>query len=184
LTDIKTDPQQVPPGWDYSPSTWPERLPILGAALLGFLIAGYMALFQFGIIDTVFEPFFGDGSRIVLTSPLSTLLVIPDAALGAMVYLLDIVLGSIGGAARWRTMPWTVITFGIAVGPLGAVSIILVVLQPLLYDAFCTLCLVTAAISVLMIGPVMDEVLATLQHMNRECSRGRSLWRVFWGLED
>jgi hypothetical protein len=33
-----------------------------------------------------------------------------------------------------------------------------------------------------MIGPAMDEVLASLQHLRREHDAGRSLWRSFWGI--
>ena len=56
------------------------------------------------------------------------------------------------------------------------------ILQPVLFDAWCTLCLFTAALSVLMIGPAMDEVLASLQHLKRAKARGESVWHVFWGL--
>jgi len=171
----------TPPGWDINPASWGQRLPIVGLALVGVAIASYLTLFQLGILRDVFEPFFGDGSRRILTSSVSRILPIPDAALGAMGYLADAVAGIIGGTRRWRTMPWIVIMFGIAVGPIGAVSILLVVLQPLLFDAFCTLCLVSAAISVVMIGPAMDEVLASLQHLRREREAGRSVWRAFWG---
>lgn len=80
-------------------------------------------------------------------------------------------------------MPWIVILFGFAVGPLGAVSILLVILQPVLFDSFCTLCLVTALISVVMIGPALDESLASLQHLRRRKGEGASLWRTFWGLD-
>ncbi|CAN5729010.1 hypothetical protein BH24CHL8_BH24CHL8_11070 [soil metagenome] len=173
--------QYTPPGWDVNPASWRQRLPIVGLALLGAAIASYLTLFQLGILPEVFEPFFGDGSRRILTSSVSRILPIPDAALGALGYLADAVAGIIGGTRRWRTMPWMVILFGIAVGPLGAASILLVILQPLLFDAFCTLCLVTAAISVVMIGPAMDEVLASLQHLRREKDAGRSIWRAFWG---
>lgn len=78
-------------------------------------------------------------------------------------------------------MPWIVILFGIAVGPLGAISILLVILQPVMFDAFCTLCLASALISVLMIGPAMDEVLASLQHIKRQQKLGASVWGAFWG---
>jgi hypothetical protein len=81
-------------------------------------------------------------------------------------------------------MPWIVVVFGLAVGPLGAVSILLVIFQPVLFDAWCTLCLVSALISVLMIGPAMDEFLASLQHLQRQHLQERSLWRAFWGLSD
>lgn len=90
--------------------------------------------------------------------------------------------GLIGGKRRWRTMPWMVILFGMAVGPLGAVSIVLVILQPVLFESWCTLCLASAVISIGMIGPAMDEVLASLQHVRRAQLQGRSAWRAFWGL--
>jgi uncharacterized membrane protein len=175
--------EQRPPGWQDNPSEWPQRLPIVGLALVGTAIATYLSLFQYGVIDTVWEPFFGEGSRIVLESRLSEVLPVKDAALGAFGYLLDAVTGSIGGTHRWRTMPWMVIIFGLAVGPLGAVSILLVIAQPLLYDSFCTLCLVSAVISLAMIGPAMDEFLAACQDLRRVRSAGNSWWRAFWGVD-
>lgn len=149
--------------------------------MIGFAIAGYLALYQLRVINNVWEPFFGEGSRIILNSKVSHFLPIPDAALGAFSYLLDAITGIIGGRARWRRMPWIVILFGLAVGPLGIVSVLLVILQPVLFDAWCTLCLASALISILMIGPAADEVLASLQYLKRERLKGRSLWRVFWG---
>jgi hypothetical protein len=74
--------------------------------------------------------------------------------------------------------------FGLAVGPLGAVSILLVIAQPVLFDAWCTLCLGSAVVSLVMIGPAMDELLASLQHVKRAAARGQSCWRVFWGVTD
>ena len=64
-------------------------------------------------------------------------------------------------------MPWVVIVFGVAVGPLGLTSVLLVIAQPLLYDAFCTLCLASAMVSLALIGPAFDEVLASLQQIQR-----------------
>lgn len=174
---------EAPPGWSYNPSAWGQRLYIVGAAVIGLAIAAYLTLFQLKVFDTVWEPFFGDGSRRVLTSNLSSMLPVPDALLGALGYLLDAATGAIGGTGRWKTMPWIVIVFGLAVGPLGIVSIALVVSQPLVVGAWCTLCLASAFISVIMIGPAMDEMLASLQHVKRESARGRSTWRVFWGLD-
>lgn len=173
----------IPAGWNYNPSTWPQRAPIILLSLLGTAVAGYLTLFQIGLFHTVWEPFFGDGSRRILTSWVSQLLhPIPDAGLGALSYLVDAVTGAIGGRRRWQTMPWMVILFGLAVGPLGVVSVTLVILQPVLFDSWCTLCLVSGAISVLMIGPAMDEMLASLQHLKRASQRGQSRWRAFWGL--
>ncbi len=173
-----------PPGWDTNPSAWGERLPIVALAAVGLAIATYLSLFQYGAITTVWEPFFGEGSRRILTSRISNIFPVKDAALGAIGYLLDVISGAMYGQDRWRTHPWIVILFGLAVGPLGAGSILLVILQPVLLGAFCTLCLATAVISVLMIGPAMDEVLASLQYLRRVEDDGRSVWRAFWGVGD
>lgn len=178
-TDVASQ-TEIPPGWEINPSKWSQRLPIAAAAMVGFAIATYLALFQYGVIDTVWEPFFGDGSRIILTSDLSRVLPVSDAALGAAGYLADAVAGVLLGVTRWRTAPWIVVVFAIAVGPLGIISILLVIAQPVLYGSFCTLCLVTAAISLAMIPPAVDEALASLQELRRVHVAGGSVWRAFW----
>jgi uncharacterized membrane protein len=172
----------TPPGWDHNPSSWQQRLPIVGLAVVGFLIAGYLALYQYGVLSTVWEPFFGSGSRQILHSWVSKLLPVSDATLGALGYVGDALTGAIGGTRRWRTMPWIVLLFGLLVGPLGAVSITLVIFQPVFFHAWCTLCLASAVISITMIGQAMGEVLASLQFLRRERDAGRSVWRAFWGL--
>ena len=77
----------IPPGWDYNPATWSQRLPIIALALVGMGIATYLALWQYRVTDDVWEPFFGDGSRVILDSELSRILSdflpVTDAALGA-----------------------------------------------------------------------------------------------------
>ncbi|MEX2592656.1 MAG: vitamin K epoxide reductase family protein [Anditalea sp.] len=176
--------KNTPPGWDYNPSGWDDRIPIVVLALIGTGIATYLALYQLGVITTVWEPFFGQGSETILNSSISNILPIPDAALGAIAYFVDVVSGMIGGTRRWKNMPWMVVVFGIAVGPLGLVSILLVILQPVLFDSWCTLCLASAVISVAMIGPAMDELLASLQYLKRVKNAGRSTWKAFWGVKE
>ena len=176
-------PEFIPDGWSYNPSTWAQRLPIVALALLGFAVAMYLSLYQWRVIASVWEPFFGDGSRQILNSWVSHVLPVPDAFLGALSYLVDAVTGVIGGRKRWRTMPWIVVVFGLAVGPLGAISILLVILQPVLFDSWCTLCLASAAISLAMIGPAMDEFLASLQYLRSVYDENGSVWRAFWGLD-
>lgn len=170
-----------PPGWNYNPSSWPQRWPLIVVAIVGFCIAMYLGAFQLGWIDRVWDPFFGKGSEKVLTSFISKALPVPDALLGAFGYVLDAVTGAIGGVQRWKRMPWIVILFGLAVGPLGLVSIFLVVAQPVLLQQWCTLCLCSALISVLMISPATDEVLASLQYLKRVKQQGYSWWQAFWG---
>jgi uncharacterized membrane protein len=179
-----TKDRNIPPGWDYNPASWSQRMPIVILAIIGFFIAMYLALYQWEVFPTVWEPFFGDGSVTILNSSISHILPIPDAALGAIGYLVDAVTGVIGGTRRWRSMPWIVVVFGLAVGPLGFVSVMLVVFQPVLFDSWCTLCLASAIISVVMIGPAMDEMLASLQYLKRVKNSGVSTWRAFWGFSD
>ncbi|MBY5959093.1 vitamin K epoxide reductase family protein [Membranicola marinus] len=174
----------IPPGWEYNPAAWSQRIPIVLLALVGFAIATYLSLYQLDVIDQVWEPFFGDGSETILNSKISHILPVPDAALGAFGYLVDAVTGVIGRTNRWKRMPWIVIIFGLAVGPLGFVSLMLVVFQPVLFSAWCTLCLGSAVISVLMIGPAMDEMLASLQFLKRAKDHEKvSTWKVFWGID-
>lgn len=173
--------ENIPPGWDYNPSSWSQRIPLIIVALIGFLIALYLGLYQVEIFPTVWEPFFGDGSEKVLNSFISEAFPVPDALLGAFGYVLDVITGVIGKTGRWKTMPWMVILFGIAVGPLGLVSVVLVIFQPVLVGAWCTLCIVTAILSVVMIGPAIDEFLASLQYLRRVKRRGFPVWKAFWG---
>jgi uncharacterized membrane protein len=114
-----------------------------GAAGAGGFVTGrpagrvYLTAYQIGLVGSVWEPFFSEGSTRVLRSWLSNVLPVPDAALGAFGYLLDLVTALIGGRDRWRSMPWMVILFGLAVGPLGAASILLVIAQPVIFDSWC-----------------------------------------------
>jgi len=176
-----TEHTGIPPSWDYNPSAWSQRWPLILLAMIGFQIALYLGMYQLDIVSSVWEPFFGTGSQRVLNSAISKALPVPDALLGAFSYLLDAVTGVIGGIRRWRTKPWIVVLFGIATGPLGLVSVLLVILQPVTVGAWCTLCLVTAVISIVMISPAMDELLASLQYLQRARREGYSLWDAFWG---
>jgi hypothetical protein len=170
----------IPPGWSYNPSSWPQRAPIITLAVVSFFAARYMAAFQLGHIDSVWEPFFGDGTRRVLTSDVSRAWPVSDAGLGAMTYLIEALMGFMGDERRWRTMPWMVAGFGIVVIPLGIVSIVLVILQPLAVGAWCSLCLFTAAAMLVMIPLTLDEVVAMVQFVARRRREGASAWHVFW----
>lgn len=174
-------PAPSPPGWEWNPSAWRERLPLVLLALCGCAIATYLTLYQAGLFQAVWEPFFGTGSRTILHSSVARFLPISDAALGALAYLLEATCGVLGGTARWRTAPWLVLAYGGLVGLLGLGSVALLIAQPVAFGAWCTLCLVSAAISIGLLGPALREPLATWQHLRRAYERGDSLWQAFWG---
>lgn len=170
----------IPPGWTYSPSTWLQRGPIIALAVVSFLMARYMAAFQLGHIPSAWDPLFGKGTELVLTSDVSRAFPISDAGLGAYTYLIEILSGLMGDSRRWRTMPWMVAMFGFAVIPLGVTSVILIMLQPVAVGAWCTLCLASALLMLLMVTLSLDEIVATVQFLIIGRRAGLSAWRLFW----
>jgi uncharacterized membrane protein len=171
---------EVPPGWSYNPSSWPQRWIMIVAGFLGWLVSRYLGAFQLGYIDHVWDPFFGQSSEQVLNSNMSHSLPVSDGALGALAYTFEFLMGWMGSPSRWRTMPWMVTFFGILVIPLGLVHIFLVISQPVVVGAWCTFCLLAAAIMLPMIPLEIDEVIAMGQHMRQATRKGEPFWRVFW----
>ncbi|KXF78501.1 DNA polymerase III subunit epsilon [Paramesorhizobium deserti] len=179
------DESTVPPGWSYSPSSWLQRLPIIALGFFGFLIARYLTAYQMGQIDGIWEPFFsGDaaknGTEFIITSDVSRAWPIPDAGLGATSYMIEALMGAMGTASRWRTMPWMVTFFFILVVPLGGVSIFFIIIQPIMIGTYCTLCLIAAFAMLIMIPLTLDEVVAMGQYMLRSHRAGQPFWRTFF----
>ena len=174
------------PGWEYSPSSWFQRLPIIILAFVGFYISHYLASYQLEHVDGVWDPFFGgaipedgkNGTEEIITSSVSEAWPVPDAGVGALTYLLEILTGIIGSTRRWRTMPWLVLIFGIMIVPLGAVSITFIIIQPILLDTWCTLCLIAAAAMLIQIPYSIDELIATGQFLARRKKAGQPVLRV------
>ena len=183
--DGMMDESDVPPGWSYAPSSWAQRLPIIALGALGYLIARYLTAYQLGYTATAWDPFFTgqqalNGSEYIVTSSVSKAWPIADGGLGATSYMLEMLMGAMGSAKRWRTMPWMVTFFFILVVPLGAVSIGFIVIQPIVLGTYCTLCLIQAAAMLAMIPLALDEVVAMGQYMGRSHRAGRPLIRTFF----
>jgi len=177
---MKMPGPEVPLGWSYNPSTWMQRAPILALALFSFFLARYMTAFQLGHIASAWDPIFGDGTVLVLGSALSKSFPISDAGLGAFTYLVELLSGFMGDPRRWRTMPWMVALFGFMVVPLGIVSVVLIMLQPVIVGAWCTACLLSALFMLIMVALSLDEVIAMLQFLMQTHRAGKSVWRTFW----
>ena len=177
-----------PPPWDYNPSGWRQRVPICLLAMVAFVIAAYMALYQWRLIGSVWDPVIGSQSRDVLDSDVSETMRhwmgIPDAALGAFAYLGDAVFGLAGSTRRWQYRPWIVILFGLDVIPLGIVSAVLVFMQGAVVGAWCFPCLVTAVLSLVLVYWAYDEVWSCLRYLYVVWQRTHSysiLWKTIWG---
>jgi nucleoside-diphosphate-sugar epimerase/uncharacterized membrane protein len=175
----------TPPGWTFNPSGWTQRLPIIALALVGLHVSRYLAAYQLGHIDGVWEPFFAggpdpkNGTEEIITSSVSQAWPVPDAGLGALTYLLEIATGVIGSRRRWRTMPWLVLLFGLMIAPLGIVSIFFIIIQPIWIGTWCTLCLIAAAAMLVQIPYSLDEIVASWQFLLRRTRAGQKLLRVF-----
>lgn len=171
---------EVPQGWSYNPSSWPQRWIMILLGFLGFVVSRYLAAFQLGYIDSIWDPFFGSSTEQVLNSTMSHSLPISDGGLGALAYTFEFLMGFMGSPSRWRTMPWMVALFGILVIPLGLVHIFLVISQPLTVGAWCFFCLMAASIMLPMIPLEIDEVVAMGQHMVQATRKGEKFWKIFW----
>jgi uncharacterized membrane protein len=178
------------PPWDYNPSSWKQRIPVCILASVGFFLSAYMALYQWRLIGSVWDPVFGAQTLTVLDSDVSERMRywfgIPDAALGALAYLGDAIYGLAGSTRRWQYRPWMTILFGLDVVPLGVVSSVLVFMQGTVVGAWCFLCLVTACISLTLVWLAYDEVWSCLLYLRRVWRNSRNpleFWNVFWGRE-
>jgi uncharacterized membrane protein len=174
--------------WTYNPSRWSQRIPLCILGAVAAVIAVYMALYQWRLIGSVWDPVFGAQSQTVLDSDVSesmrSWMLIPDAALGALAYLGDAIFGLAGSTRRWQCRPWLVVLFGIDVIPVGIVSAVLVVLQGAVVGSWCFLCLVTAVISLILVYLAYDEVWSSLLYMFRvwrQTKSSRILWDTFRG---
>lgn len=179
----------TPLGWDNNPSSWLQRGPVIALALVGFFLSRYMAAYQLGHIDGLWDPLFTGvgagaanltGSEAVTTSDVSESFPVSDAGLGAIVYALEVLLGLMGSTQRWRTQPWVVASFGVLIVPLGVVSITFIIIQPILIGTWCLLCLIAAALMLMQIAYAFNEFVATGQFLLRRKRSGAPVLKVFF----
>jgi uncharacterized membrane protein len=163
----------------HGPSAWTQRAPVVVLAFAGAVVSTYLAMYQYHLIDAVWDPLFDVGSEQVLTSAFSRSLPVHDAALGVAAYLVEIILELAGSSRRWRDAPWLVLLLGLTAAAMAATALALLAIQALVVHAFCTLCLASAAISLTVPLLVFDEVVAALRQIRRGRRIGLPLW---WAL--
>jgi hypothetical protein len=83
----KNDLDVIPYPWEYNPSNRLQRIKVAIVAFPAFIIAVYLGLYQWNLIDHVWDPIWGEQSERVLSSDVSHRITdwirIPDAILGA-----------------------------------------------------------------------------------------------------
>ncbi|RKS75563.1 vitamin K epoxide reductase family protein [Motilibacter peucedani] len=135
-----------------NPSAWMHRLVLAGLAVVGAAVAGYLTLVETDVLSHAWDPFTGDGSDRVLHSSFSSSLPFPDAGLGLLAYLAEVVLALVGPEDRWRRMPWVVLVFDAVLLGAATGGLVLLVVQAAVVHHYCTLCLVSTGISVTALG--------------------------------
>jgi uncharacterized membrane protein len=125
---------------------------IIALALIAFCIATDLALYQTRVVQRVWDPVFDGQSERVLDSNVSRAIRrvthIPDAALGALAYLTEILFCLLGAPASRRRV--FRVLFALNSLALVLAGLALVALQAFVVHAWCLLCLTSASISVVI----------------------------------
>lgn len=170
--------QTVPTGWSFNPSARHFRSASALFALMGFLIALYLTAAELHWVTTPWDPIFHQGTKDVLFSPISRGFPVPDALLGALVYLLELVLLLLGDEDRWMSQPGVVLLGTLNGLGLAGASLVLLILQPAVIHAGCLLCLCSTAVSFILLQRSLSEAVAAFQHLTGRRAEGRSTIEV------
>jgi hypothetical protein len=165
----------IPPGWDENPTSPSRRARLAVLAFAGLVVATYLALYQLHAYDDVWDPFFDSRTVLDLTKP------VPDALAGVVAYASELILLALGGRDRWRSLPWACLALGAVLTTGAVVSIALIIIQPTVAGDWCTLCLVSAALSLALFALGIDEAWAAWQHILRARARGAGWGDAVWG---
>jgi hypothetical protein len=120
---------------------------LLVLSLGGAAVAAYLALFELGVVTTVWDPLFDGGTEQVLRWSATVALPVPDAVLGFLAYGTEAVL-LVGARLAGRPVSrWLTLALGVVATLMALTSVGLVLAQAFLVHAWCTLCLVSALLS-------------------------------------
>jgi uncharacterized membrane protein len=157
------------PRADRDPSNMPRRIAAFLVASMAVVVACYLGSFQAGLIPSVWDPVFGEGSeKVLLSKPallLRSIILIPDAGMGAIAYLGAAVYAIAGPRKRWLRRPWLALIFGANCLSLGLASTVLVLTQAFVIGEWCFLCLVAAACSYSLVILAAGELFATVKFL-------------------
>lgn len=173
--DAPSPSRAVPPGWEENPTSFSRRALLAALAGLGFVVALYLTLYQWRAWSNVWDPFFDSRKVLDLTAP------VPDALAGVLAYGAELLLLALGGRDRWRSLPWACLALGAVLSTGAVVSIALIVVQPTVAGTWCTLCLVSAGLSLALFALGIGEARAAWQHVRRAREHGIALGDAVWG---
>ncbi len=164
----------IPPGWSHNPTSFRRRALLAALATTGLGISLYLTLYQWRAWG-VWDPFFDSPAVLDATHP------VPDALAGVVAYGAELLLLAIGGRDRWRSLPWACLALAVVLTVGAVVSLGLIVVQPTVVGHWCTLCLVSAAVSLALFALGVDEGRAAWLHVRRAVTAGVAFGDAFWG---
>jgi hypothetical protein len=164
----------VPRGFDHNPTSYRRRGLLAVLAFAGLVVAMYLTLYQWDAWD-VWDPFFDARVVLDLTAP------VPDAFAGVLAYGAELLLLALGGRDRWKRLPWACLALGGVLTTGAVVSVALIIVQPTVAGGWCTLCLVSAVLSLALFALGIGEARAAWQHVREQLARGVALGDAVWG---
>jgi uncharacterized membrane protein len=125
-----------------------RELAVIALAVVGIGVASHLAAYQLAWTSTVWDPLFGSGSSdAVLHSRLSDALPVSDAAVGAIAYALEAILATVLAIRPSRR---TGLVYALLLAGSGGTAVLLVGAQLAVIHHLCSLCLLSAALSILV----------------------------------
>ncbi len=137
-------------------STW-RRWTIAGLSTLGLLDSLYMLAYHEGWIDSLVCPFFGEGCNIVGRSKQARHFGIPNAAIGAVGYIVTGTLALAGGKVSSNVEPLRTAALAGTSAAAALASAVLTWEQKSKTKAWCFWCLTSSAIHALILPLAIAE---------------------------
>lgn len=129
-------------------------------AFCGFVISSYLAACEIEMIRNAWDPIFSSGTMLVLHSKFSQSLPVPDAGVGAFVYFVEFLL-----ALSTSLKNIVIFSYSLIALAMGGVAVLLLSLQLFVIHEFCFLCLVSAALSILILIGSLPEILVAARRI-------------------
>jgi hypothetical protein len=163
----------VPTGWSYNPASAAQRWRTGLLALAGLGLSAGVLLMGRGV-PSVLALLFGSGELGALAER-------PEAGANVLGWGLGLLLVLAGDWRRWSTAPRLVLVLGVVSVCLAALNLGLLTAGLILLPQLEWVYGVWALLSLLFIGAVQAEVLASLQYLKRTAPPAEQMWRWFAG---
>lgn len=144
-----------------------RRRGVVGLSLVAVGSMGLIALYQMGIIKHLAEPPLPilDADKVDASAEAYSRFAVPDGFLGLGSYAMTMGLAAMGGADRARTRPWIPLALAAKVAFDTSQAVRMTVDQASKERAFCSWCLLSAAMTFATVPLVIPEARAAVRYL-------------------